>query len=227
MDIHISDHAVSRWNSRVGPSVNKEELQYIMNLDFITPTIKKWDNTFIFTFFHDIVALAEKIENSSSYIIVTFLGRKSLTFYLNSVPDVLYYRKSTNNMDGVLLKVDPEKISKQKLPDLLFNLSKKDMKMDYYNHEKHKSICYHISDQIKIKIKIYKNADVHLLKLSNSKNKCEISFSLPNNEIEEYQAITFLLETIKSYLESADKICRKSLSSWVYDEYQISYLERD
>ncbi|MEK4339095.1 hypothetical protein [Brevibacillus sp. FSL L8-0710] len=84
--IQITDHALQRWNERVGPSTDKDSLEQIINalffqlrcVEFISEDMGVIDDDIVFTFY----------QMNDSIVISTFYGRKSLNFILTKIAEL-------------------------------------------------------------------------------------------------------------------------------------------
>lgn len=124
--IKLTDHAVDRWNDRVGPIVSKEQLRELFDQIERHPSICQFmkkvttDTTNVMIIDDDIVALYEYSQSAKTkekYMnIVTFFGRISLNHLLVDIGTTLRYLRRSK--DVINLHVPLEDVKKQTLPSV-------------------------------------------------------------------------------------------------------------
>jgi|GEM_PF-5928864 len=109
--ILVTDHAMSRWNERVGPIMDKASLEQALTSRYwcfsLTENEGVIDDDIIFTF---------KMDENGSLVITTFYGRRSLNFLLNQFSELRNYNKYYE--EKIDLSIPIETLEKQILPPI-------------------------------------------------------------------------------------------------------------
>lgn len=113
--IQVSDHALYRWNQRVGPLTDKDSLEQVINtlffqiysgVEFVSEDVGLIDDDIVFTYYKE----------NDTIVISTFYGRKSLNFILNSFIQLRKFNKEES--DRIDLAIPSEILESQLLPPL-------------------------------------------------------------------------------------------------------------
>ncbi|QRG65993.1 hypothetical protein [Brevibacillus choshinensis] len=113
--IQVSDHALNRWNERVGPITDKYTLEQVINtlffqircgVEFEPQDVGVIDNDIVFTYYKE----------NDTIVISTFYGRKSLNFILNSFIKLRRFNKYKS--EKIDLSIPSEVLDSQLLPPI-------------------------------------------------------------------------------------------------------------
>lgn len=113
-DIHITNHVLERWNTRVGPTIEFKgtlrhlflKLKSIGGLSKINDEFGLIDNDILFTY----------KEEANIILITSIYGRKKLNPLLGRIKEISMYRKRFG--EGIELIQDKDVLKKQVLPPL-------------------------------------------------------------------------------------------------------------
>lgn len=113
-DIEILDHAVTRWNTRVGPRTTSKQLKKIFSqLIHIPHRLKKLDESFG-VIDSDILFTYEKPKDT--LIITTFYGRRTINHSLYQIEALRSYNSFYN--EQVMLEFEESLLNQQKMPSI-------------------------------------------------------------------------------------------------------------
>lgn len=113
--IQVSDHALNRWNKRVGPITDKGTLEQVINtlffqircgVEFVSQDVGIIDVDILFTYYKE----------NDTIVISTFYGRKSLNFILNNFIELRVFNKYES--DKIDLSIPSEVLDSQLLPPI-------------------------------------------------------------------------------------------------------------
>ena len=111
--VHVTSHAVERWNERVGPYATSEQLFCVFKTIIETQhrRLKNWGEG-IWCLDRDIVFRAQWLDDELR--IITFYGRISYRPLLKHVCEILYHKQKSK--EGLNLKLSDQELAQATMP---------------------------------------------------------------------------------------------------------------